>query len=191
MSAVERRLPLPTSSARVGMQPTSLRLPAGLDFDEWVVHGQRIAGIARASAWWVGDWVNYGEEAYGRRYQDALALTGLEYGTLRNYAMVAGRFPVSRRRDTLSFGHHQLVTSMHPSEQERWLDQADAGRWSVKQLGDAIRAAGRSEATDVVPLVPVSVRVDEERRQAWAAAAEEAGLELGEWIRQTLDEAAA
>ena len=41
----------------------------------------------------------------------------LDYQTLRNYAWVARRFAMSRRRDTLSFGHHAEVPALPEPEQ--------------------------------------------------------------------------
>lgn len=63
---------------------------------------------------------------YGRRCRGAIAVTGLDYQTLRNYAVVARRFDLSRRRDSLSCQHHAEVCALSDSEQDRWLDLASA-----------------------------------------------------------------
>lgn len=101
-----------------------LTLPDGLPFAEWAAVGGLIGRIRRASLWWVGDWLNYGERVYGESYAQAMDATGLDYGTLRNAAWVASRFPLSRRRDNLSFAHHQAVAPLLPENQQRWLDAA-------------------------------------------------------------------
>jgi hypothetical protein len=78
-------------------------------FDVWEAAGARIGADAIASAWWLGDWLAFGQAKYGRRYEAAVAATVLDSQTLRNYAVVARRFKLSRRRDDLRFQHHAEV----------------------------------------------------------------------------------
>src|SRR5262249_44368847 len=89
-------------SRGVRVQSNGLCLPDGMSYDCWRDLGCQVALVANCSAWWLGDWLVYGEETYDDRYDQAIADTSLGYKTLRNYAWVARRFPVSRRRDTLS-----------------------------------------------------------------------------------------
>jgi hypothetical protein len=70
-----------------------------LPFDRWVEIGRNVRTHQNASLWWLGDWLNHGKRMYGRRYRYGVALSGLDYHTLRNYAMVARRFDLSRGRD--------------------------------------------------------------------------------------------
>ena len=93
------------------VRQNGLLLPDGMSFDSWRELGCRVALVANCSAWWLGDWLLYGEQAYGDHYEQAIADTSLGYQTLRNYAWVARKFPMSRRRDTLSFGHHAEVAA--------------------------------------------------------------------------------
>jgi hypothetical protein len=51
------------------------------------------------------------------------------YQTLRNYAVVARRLKLSRRRDNLSFQHHAEVCALGFEEQDRWLDLAAESPW--------------------------------------------------------------
>src|SRR6266536_1438757 len=60
----------------------------------------------------MGAWLAHGQAAYRSRYRTAIEQTGLDYQTLRNYAWVAGRFELSRRRDTLSFGRHAEAAAL-------------------------------------------------------------------------------
>jgi hypothetical protein len=78
-------------------------------FDAWKAVGAKIGTYSNATAWWLGDWLAFGRMKYGRRYNEAIEVTGLDYKTLRNYAVVARRFELSRRRDNLSFQHHAEV----------------------------------------------------------------------------------
>jgi hypothetical protein len=120
-----------------------LQLPQRLAFDKWFEIGQQLSVVTTSSAWCLGDWLVYGESAYEGRYREAVSKTMLDYGTLRNYAWVARRFALSRRRDTLSFGHHVEVAAMPEAEQEYWLSKAEELSWSRNQLRREVRASLR------------------------------------------------
>jgi len=160
-----------------------------MSFDQWVVIGCRVRAHEDASLWWLGDWLNYGKRMYGRRYSLGVKLSGLEYKTLRNYAMVARRFEMSRRRDKLSFHHHAEVCGLGSAEQDCWLDQAEHAGWTRNELRRRLRDAREQN----VGAAPESLRlpVDGECRSRWLAAATASGVELNTWIVSTLDSAAA
>ncbi|TDC91344.1 LmbU family transcriptional regulator [Actinomadura sp. 7K507] len=169
---------------------SGLSLPAALPLGSWVDIGRQIAVIADASAWWLGDWLLYGQECYPDRYQRAIDQTGLSYQTLRNYAWIARRFAVSRRRDALSMQHHAVVAALSDEEQEVWLDRAEREGWPVSRLKSGVRAA-RSRAAPVSdPVVVLKMPVDPGCRRRWEQAAEQAGTDLALWASQILDQAA-
>jgi hypothetical protein len=112
-----------------------------LSFEKWLYIGEVLASVRTSSAWCLGDWLVYGEMAYSGRYRDAIKQTSLDYQTLRNYAWVARRFPISRRRDTLSFGHHAEVASLPEPEQDFWLRKAETYGWSTNRLRREVRAS--------------------------------------------------
>jgi hypothetical protein len=60
---------------------------------------------------------------------------------------------MSRRRDTLSFGHHAEVAAIAEPEQDYWLRKAEKHHWPVKRLRREVRAslAERSAATTATP----------------------------------------
>jgi N6-adenosine-specific RNA methylase IME4 len=118
---------------------TGLALQTGLTFDEWAEVGALLGRIGRAHQWWVGDWLNYGERAYGEKYAQAMEATRLEYGTVANAAYVAGRIELSRRRENLSWSHHYEVAALDPPEQDEWLDRAEAKRWNRDEMRRAVR----------------------------------------------------
>jgi hypothetical protein len=51
---------------------------------EWKAVGVRLVLHAEATCWWLGDWLAFGQMKYGRHYKEGVALTGLDYQTLRN-----------------------------------------------------------------------------------------------------------
>ncbi|MFI0374185.1 LmbU family transcriptional regulator [Actinomadura sp. 1N219] len=175
---------------RVMTRRTGLSLPAELPLRSWVEIGRQIAVIADASAWWLGDWLLYGQARYPDRYQRAIDRTGLSYQTLRNYAWIARRFPVSRRRDTLSMQHHAVVAALSDDEQEIWLELAERESWSVNRLKSRVRAERSRPAPASDPVVVLKMEIDPNRRRRWAQAAEQAGSDLAFWATQILDQAA-
>ena len=169
---------------------TSIRFDPLLPFETWKTIGPRIATYATASAWWLGDWLAFGRMKYGRRYKEAIAATGLDYQTLRNYAVVARRFAPSRRRDNLSFQHHAEVCALSDDDQELWLDLAAMRGWSKRELRLRIRAANDAAPASASSSV-LRLTVDAGRDDLWRRAAERSDSSLQKWIQSTLDAAAA
>jgi hypothetical protein len=176
---------------RTGVTSFGLYLPERLPFEVWHRMGTQIALISNVSAWWLGDWLVYGADQYPDRYKAAIAGTSLDYKTLRNYAWVARRFEMSRRRDKLSFQHHAEVAALTLSEQELWLDRAQAFRWSKAELRHHLhrrvrREPGRGETTVLV----LRLEVTRPREERWHAAADRADSTFEEWLALVLDSAA-
>jgi hypothetical protein len=170
---------------------SSLRLRSELSFEDWVRAGRHISKVSSASAWWLGDWLLYGEQAYGRRYRTALEVTPFDYKTLRNYAWVARRFEPSRRRDRLSFQHHAEVASLPEPEQDLWLMRAETLCWSRNELRRRLAARRRDDrdGSDESSLV-LRMEIAEARHRRWREAALKAELQLADWIAAAADDAA-
>jgi hypothetical protein len=125
-----------------------------LEFTEWVAAGKRLGAIGRGCQWWIGDWIRYGKARFGERYAQASRVTGYDVQTLMNMVYVASRFEISRRRENLSWSHHETVAALDPEEQERWLDLTTAQRFSVSDLRLEMRTAQRRSSVRVVDPVP-------------------------------------
>lgn len=187
---------------RIGLQ-----LPRQLPYDKWLDLGYQLTVVASSSAWCLGDWLAYGQHAYAGRYRDAVEQTGLDYQTLRNYAWIARRFELSRRRATLSFGHHAEVASLPAPEQDFWLRKAEVLGWSTSQLRREVRASlrerqhgsaaveqaytGQGDPTrDPGQPVTIRIRLTPEQAQRCAHAASKQGLTVPGWAADILDVAA-
>jgi hypothetical protein len=166
---------------------TGVSFDALLSFEAWRTVGARIGAYSSASAWWLADWLVFGQMKYGRRYREAISVTGLDYQTLRNYAVVARRFEVSRRRDTLTFQHHAELCALPDAEQDRWLDLASTHRWTRSELRRQLRA---SRAAVAQPTGLLRLDIGTERELHWRTAAERSRCALEEWMTRILDEAA-
>ena len=169
---------------------TGLYLPTRLSYEDWERVGKQICLVSDSSAWWLGDWLVYGQDRYGDRYRRAVEATALDYQTLRNYAWVARQIPVSRRRDSLSFQHHAEVAALAEEEQEIWLDRAVMFRWSRNELRRQLREARNALRHEEADPVVLRVAVDPDRERRWHEAADRMACSLDEWIALVLDQAA-
>jgi hypothetical protein len=176
---------------QVRMSGVGLHIPASLGFEEWARTGRQLSGIVDSSAWWLGDWLVFGKTHYSDCYQLAIQGAGLRYQTLRNYAWVARRFDMSRRRAKLTFQHHAEVASLPEDEQQRLLDQAESEMWTTKQLRTAIRDGRGAEPEERAP-ASASSRIDVPRNRVgvWRKAADSAGVDFDDWVLAMLDRAA-
>jgi hypothetical protein len=206
-SPASRQLPrmAGTLSGNITMIPKKgLEFSRSTSFDSWLRLGRQLSALSTSSAWCLGDWLLYGIANYEGRYREAIEQTSLDYQTLRNYAWVANRFSLSRRREKLSFGHHTEVAALPTPEQDFWLRKAEELGWSVKRLRQEVRCSikERSSCEDGQPerpldegqselqVVKLQVDVSPEQLEVCRAAASSAGLSLAEWVALTLEDAA-
>ncbi len=113
-------------------------------YHEWIEMGRYLGALGRGSRWWVADWLLYARGKWGEMYSEAVKITGYDYGSLRNMASVAQKFDLSRRRDKLSYDHHAVVVGLAPDEQDHWLDEAVALKWSREDLRIELRSSQRA-----------------------------------------------
>jgi hypothetical protein len=119
--------------------PLGLTLPPDLSFEQWQAAVAQLVIVARGCMWWLGDALHFASHKWGKRYEQALRTTGYDYGTLANASYVASRIESSRRREKLSFGHHQVVAPLDPEQQDEMLDKAESEHLSVQELRRAVR----------------------------------------------------
>lgn len=140
--------PRPAFDASAFVTRRGLIFPERMAFERWVGIGSYLSHVISASAWCLGDWLVYGEGRFNDRYRNAIEMTSLDYQTLRNHAWVARRFPMSRRRDRLSFTHHAEVAALLEPEQDVWLRKAEEQGWSVKRLRREVKASSQERTAD-------------------------------------------
>ncbi|MFC4535923.1 LmbU family transcriptional regulator [Sphaerisporangium dianthi] len=187
---------------RLGLDPaviprrTGLQFPAPIPLASWERIGRQLSLIADSSAWWLGDWLVYGESHYNERYRMAIERTALDYQTLRNYAWVTRRFSLARRRDRLSFAHHAEVAALGEPEQDLWLQRAEQFGWSRNRLRKELKGAAalkRGAGRDVVQAEAVPVGAgfrlspSDEQLERWELAARLQNCELSNWVVQALE----
>jgi N6-adenosine-specific RNA methylase IME4 len=122
--------------ARCEATPAGLVLPETLTVEDWADVGRALGRAERSVMWWIGDWWAFGDRYSRARTQLVRSdeWDGPSLETCRNAAVVAARFKVSRRRDTLGFTHHAEVAALPADDADALLDAAEAEEWSTRQL---------------------------------------------------------
>jgi hypothetical protein len=182
---------------------SGMKITRRLSFDDWVHIGKRLSALNTSSAWCLGDWLAYGMEEFAGRYQEAIEQTGLDYQTLRNYVWVAKQFPLSRRQDKLSFGHHAEVAALSDPERSYWLRKAEELKWSVKKLRHEVRASVKERTTTKPTMttedndysigtlrIEIRIRIPSDQIEIYRKAAALLGIDIEEWMIKTLKLAA-
>lgn len=180
------RLPEPSQLEILFKLPENTIDPNGLDltpthqltYEQWEEIGHYIGRFSRWSRFALGDWLNYGAEAFAEndawaqateanpqeRYDVAHRVTGLKVETLRNYASLCDRIKVGVRRVELGFSEHEPVAALDPEDQSAWLARAVEESWDRGQLRDAIRESrnpqpfeGGDAPPEVLPVPQMSI----------------------------------
>ena len=138
-----------------------LELPPELGFEEWAELGRGLARAENTLQWQIGDWWSFGKFnfEYGRRSQIVEDL-GLNVHTCENAGWVARAFQeTSRRREALSFAHHEAVAALPAAEADELL------AWCLEDV--------------VSPRSVRALRTERARRAAeYAARVERAAMDL-------------
>jgi hypothetical protein len=125
--------------AREGqLTATALTLDPDTTYGQWEALGVMLGALSHASCWLIGDWLNFGERAYGEKYAQAATDTGLAVSTLQNYASVAGKVPPERRNASLPYSYHAVVAPLEPAAQASWLGRAESEGWTRRELATAV-----------------------------------------------------
>jgi hypothetical protein len=94
--------------------------------------------MARMVHWWIGDLLVYGEARWGSMYDEMIEHTGYDCRTLRTIKWVASRIEAPRRRDDLTFAHHQEVAALPPERQDAILARAAREGWTREMVRHAV-----------------------------------------------------
>ena len=131
---------------------TGLKLPAGkLPFEEYEQVGVNLQRMLRASNWWLGDWILYGDSQYGETYTQAIDFTGRGEDHLKNIVSICRSIPPEERRAVLSFSSHAAVAGLTAAVRREVLDEAEEKGLNSKQirvLARDVKTRATSDGTD-------------------------------------------
>jgi len=130
----------PPAPPDVSYEATGLVLRDGLSYERWTEIGCTLQQMERSVAWWIGDWLLYGERCYGERcYQAVEETTGYKLDRIRNYAWVAEKVPDSTRVASLPWTMHREVAALEPEQQVEMLALAETQGLSTRELHEAVK----------------------------------------------------
>lgn len=121
--------------------PVSLDLlDPDLPFESYEMLGAYLGRMNRSCAWWIGDWLVFGEGVYGEKFAQAATATGLAPQTLSNRASVSRNVPREIRRPGVPHSVHAEVASLNARDQRKWLKKAEEGNWTREDLRAEMKA---------------------------------------------------
>ncbi len=135
--------------------------------------------VHRVSAFALGDLLTYSERRWGETYAQLSAITTLSPEYLYNVKYVCEKVPYSRRREKLSFSHHQAVASIkEPGDQAAWLLVAETYDLTRDELRKEIANNSDPSAYVSLRIEPISVSESEQ------VVVEPPGLDLREIVTE-------
>jgi hypothetical protein len=143
---------------KVKFGATYAQIAEGLTYEEWQDIALCAGVMNRASHFWIGDIILYGEANYGEKYAQVMDSLGVAYSTLANIVHVCKTIPPEQRREALSFTAHQEACCLPAEEREAMLAVAEAEGLSSKEIRERVR--GKLPIQDVLIACTVKVAKD-------------------------------
>jgi hypothetical protein len=141
------------------LTPSGMIAPDGARFEDWEQVGHLLFRLEGSIQWLVGDWLLYGEQVkWGETDEIAKAL-GRETQTLYHYKSICLAFEFCRRRQNLTFGHHEAVRRLSHEDQERALDYAEQEGVSVAAFRKWLKGSVEEDA----PALPTGLFIETPR----------------------------
>ena len=74
-------------------EPDQHHLRRGMTCRDWAAVAERPSRVSSASTWALGDWLLFGERAFGRRYRTAILEAGGSRPAMDSFKAFRGRAP--------------------------------------------------------------------------------------------------
>jgi len=131
-----------------------------LSFEDWMAVGKSLRELEEtdrmAFVWAWGDWINFGQHAYGEKYTQGMKVTGMAYQTLANHVWIASKTPKELRGlPGLTQRHYIVVAKLKDYDlKSMLLIQASMNGWTA--TGDLTREMEKelSERMGIAPKLP-------------------------------------
>lgn len=129
------------------LSKTGLAIRGEPSYDEWERCGAFLSQIDGTVQWWVGDWLNAGEDRYGELAAQAIDARHWREETVRVYRWVCKQIPPVSRLTNVSFQLHQEVAALPEAERDAWLIRCADECLTREQLRHQIKTA-KAEASE-------------------------------------------
>lgn len=121
-------------------------------YDEWQAAFEWAQKVEKASPFWIGDLLTYGDR-FGEMASQVLEATHYAVQTCKNAKHTCKMIPPDRRRPGVPFAHHQEVAALKTvEEQDHWLEKCEAEGLTRDELRVQIKSAKSIEAGHPVDL---------------------------------------
>jgi len=119
---------------------TSLILDESISDEDYLKVGKFLTKVKKSLMWWIGDWCAFGdnEKFWGTGVIETIR-SHYSDKSIYNATWVCHKIEPSRRREKLDIGHHEVVASLEPEEQDYWLERAEKENLSVMKLRRLIK----------------------------------------------------
>jgi hypothetical protein len=129
-----------TTAPGISVSPTALTVTdVNIPFEQVQYAFDNAVRLGETVRWWVGDLIVYADDRWGEGYAQLLEDAQLSERQAERYRYVAQQVAASRRRENLSFSHHEVVAPLQPPDQQRLLALAESGGFSVAALREAVK----------------------------------------------------
>ena len=112
-----------------------------LSFEKYEALGVLLGKVGTAVKFWIGDFLLFGEEAFGEIAAQASESLNLSEAGRQECLRVALAIPPARRRASLAWWHHRLVSAkwITPRQRDDLLDRAEAEGLTTRELEAIVR----------------------------------------------------
>ena len=138
---------------------TSFALAEEISYEAFESIGAMLGVFDRATKWWIGDWLMYGEDRFPDRYPQAALLTGLSEQTLMQRVTTARAIPANRRRHLVNYSVHVEVRKLPPRQQTKWLRYAEEHASTVADIRAQLKATRTDERPTELPMSAVATEL--------------------------------
>jgi len=117
---------------------TSMTVNGKPPLEDWAGPMQFALWCQRASPWWIGDLLNWGDAHFGEAFSQVCE-GSVSGDQLQRYESVARRVPPKNRCPDLSWSAHAAVARLSDEDQRVMLRRAAKHGWTSDQLRKQVR----------------------------------------------------
>ena len=129
----------------------TLALSPDLSESEYCAKLAETGRVGRHLMFYLGDLLLYGEQRWGERVYQFAEHAGYSPKTMLNAMWVSRMIAPSRRRDALSFGHHDAVAALPEAQQTQLLNEAEEALQCQPMSVKTFRALVKQHAPNPSP----------------------------------------
>lgn len=181
---------LPPTPDLIDAKVDTLAIDPGISFNDWRRYGETLFAAEGALQWYLGDWWNFGQDAFAMDYHAGIVEISHAHSTVLEFGRVARAFPprrlsqVAYRISEVSWSHHQQLASIKdPEERMAWLEDVLRKGWSRAQLRDEL---ARENVVSQRSASALSVRIVQSHYDVAVRAAAIEEMDPKDWVLEQI-----